>query len=72
MPETAEKPAMPDTLSVEAYVAEVLATLTPLPAVDTPLFAAHGLVRWTSLDVLLPGPGPTGIIPRWGYDHDRA
>ena len=31
-----------------------------------------GCWRWTSLDVLLPGPGPTGIIPRWGYDHDRA
>ena len=56
MPETAEKPAMPDTLSVEAYVAEVLATLTPLPAVDTPLFAAHGLVLAQDVTAALPVP----------------
>ena len=56
MPETAEKPAMPDTLSVEAYVAEVLAALTPLPAVDTPLFAAHGLVLAQDVTAALPVP----------------
>ena len=56
MPETAEKPAMPDTLSVEAYVAEVLAALTPLPAVDTPLFAAHGLVLAQDVTATLPVP----------------
>ena len=56
MAETAEKPAMPDTLSVEAYVAEVLAALTPLPAVDTPLFAAHGLVLAQDVTAALPVP----------------
>ena len=56
MPETAEKPAMPDTLSVEAYVTEVLAALTPLPAVDTPLFAAHGLVLAQDVTAALPVP----------------
>ena len=56
MPEPAEKPAMPDTLSVEAYVAEVLAALTPLPAVDTPLFAAHGLVLAQDVTAALPVP----------------
>ena len=47
---------MPDTLSVEAYVAEVLAALTPLPAVDTPLFAAHGLVLAQDVTAALPVP----------------
>ena len=56
MPETAEKPAMPNTLSVEAYVTEVLAALTPLPAVDTPLFAAHGLVLAQDVTAALPVP----------------
>ena len=56
MPETAETPAMPDTLSGEAYVAEVLAALTPLPAVDTPLFAAHGLVLAQDVTAALPVP----------------
>ena len=63
MPETAEKPAMPDTLSVEAYVAEVLAALTPLPAVDTPLFAAHGLVLAQDVTAALPVPQAPVILP---------
>lgn len=30
--------------------------------------------RWTcrSLEIGLPGPTPTGIMPRWGYDRDTA
>ena len=47
---------MPEMLSVEAYVAEVLAALTPLPAVDTPLFAAHGLVLAQDVTAALPVP----------------
>ena len=53
MPET---PEMPDMLSVEAYVAEVLAALAPLPAADTPLSAAHGLVLAQDVTAALPVP----------------
>ena len=53
MPET---PEMPDMLSVEAYVAEVLAALAPLPAADTPLAAAHGLVLAQDVTAALPVP----------------
>ena len=47
---------MPDMLSVEAYVAEVLAALAPLPAADTPLAAAHGLVLAQDVAAALPVP----------------
>ena len=53
MPET---PEMPDMLSVEVYVAEVLAALAPLPAADTPLAAAHGLVLAQDVTAALPVP----------------
>lgn len=35
---------MSELLSPEDYLAEVLATLTPLAATDTPLTQAHGLI----------------------------
>ncbi|WP_273166357.1 molybdopterin molybdotransferase MoeA [Actinomyces israelii] len=47
---------MPEMLSVEAYVAEVLAALAPLPAADTPLAAAHGLVLAQDVAAALPVP----------------
>ena len=47
---------MPEMLSVEAYVAEVLAALAPLPAADTPLAAAHGLVLAQDIAAALPVP----------------
>ena len=27
--------------------------------------------RWRALQLALPGPTPTGIMPRWGYDRGR-
>ena len=35
---------MSELLSPEDYLAQVLATLTPLAATDTPLTQAHGLI----------------------------
>lgn len=47
---------MPELLPLEDYVAEVLASLTPLEPVEVPLASAHGLVLAEDVTAVLPVP----------------
>ena len=47
---------MSELLGPDAYVDDVLAALTPLPATDVPVAAAHGLVLAQDVTAALPVP----------------
>ena len=68
---------MSELLGPDAYVDDVLAALTPLPATDVPVAAAHGLVLAqdvTDLGPLLTAEQVTFLGQGWtvGLAHEAA